>query len=89
MSDDPLFEVIAGYTRPIEFGETNLYGCGDGPDVYTVAEFRECCDCGAFIDYDGFGQPIKNNMINTAITVIPSKVNEIPEDATHIVWYNR
>jgi len=80
---------ITGYTLPVEFTSFNNYGCGVGEDVYTVAEFREACDCGTFMDYDGFGYPVKDHMINTSITVIPSKVSKIPEDATHVVWYNK
>ena len=58
-------------------------------DVYTVEEFRDCVECGGFIDYDGFGHPVKDGKANEDIWVKPSKVNQIPKDATHIVWYNR
>jgi hypothetical protein len=58
-------------------------------DVYTVEEFKEMCECGGFIDYDGFGYPVKDSLADENITVFPSKLNKIPLDATHIVWYNR
>ena len=80
---------LTGYTIPVEFTSTNNYGCVDGADVYTVDEFKFACRDGAFVDYDGDGHPVKDHMINTSILVKPSKWNEIPEDATHIVWYNR
>jgi hypothetical protein len=80
---------LTGYTRPIKFSSTNNYGCTDGSDVYTVEEFRGACRSGGFMDYDGFGYPVKDNMINITISVNPSQVHLIPEDATHIVWYNK
>lgn len=42
-----------------------------------------------FIDYDGFGHPVKDRKCDPDIYIKPSKRHEIPEDATHIVWYNR
>ena len=78
------------YNEQVKFSSTGTYGCGpeDEDDVYTVEEFRVLCECGAFIDYDGFGHPVKNGYADTQIMVKPSKMN-IPNDATHIVWYNR
>jgi len=77
------------YTEKVVFEKTNLYGCGDGDDVYTVKEFRERVECGAFIDYDGYGHPVKDKKADLSIEVRPSRVDQIPIDATHIVWYNR
>ncbi len=80
----------ATYDEPVKFDKTNLYGCGPkGDDVYTVEEFKACVKSGAFIDYDGFGHPVKNKLANRFIYVRPSKLGRIPKDATHIVWYNR
>jgi hypothetical protein len=43
-----------------------------------------------FINDDGFGYPVKDNMVDENIIIKPSDVHEtIPSDATHIVWYNR
>jgi hypothetical protein len=56
--------------------------------LMTVEEFRECVKIGGFIDYDGFGHPVKDEKMSS-IVVYPSKVVEIPADATHIMWYNR
>lgn len=79
-----------GYTRPVEFTKTNLYGCGEGDDVYTVAEFLDCVKNKLFIDYDGHGNPVKDNLANTSIVIKPSTAHlTIPADATHIIWYNR
>lgn len=77
------------YTDPVSFTETNLYGCGEGDDVYTVAEFLALVDTNAFMDYDGYGYPVKDNKA-ARVTISPSSArSDIPEDATHIVWYNR
>jgi hypothetical protein len=82
---------MANYTEPVKFSSTDNYGCGakDEEDVYTVAEFRECVESTAFIDYDGYGHPVKDKKSDPSIAVLPSKVDEIPTDATHIVWFNR
>jgi hypothetical protein len=80
-----------GYREPVRFTETNLYGCvppGED-DVYTVDEFRQNVRVGAFIDYDGFGHPVRDGLCDPSVTVKPSRLDEIPADATHVVWYNR
>lgn len=33
----------------------------DFGDVISVADFRDACKAGMFIDYDGFGHPMKND----------------------------
>jgi hypothetical protein len=79
------------YTRPVKFSATGRYGCGpdEEDDVYTVAEFREYCKNRMFIDYDGFGYPVRNGKADPEVCVKPSRVESIPADATHVVWYNR
>lgn len=79
------------YTEAVKFSATGLYGCGkeDEDDVYTVEEFKQFVASGAFIDYDGHGHPVKDNLSDPNIHIKPSKLSEIPSDATHIVWYNR
>ena len=79
------------YTREVKFSSTDNYGCGpdDEDDVYTIKEFIENCESGGFIDYDGFGYPVKDSKACTQIIIKPSRVAEIPEDATHIIWFNR
>lgn len=78
------------YNHPVFFTETNKYGACTGDDVYTVAEFLEHVENGSFIDYDGFGHPVKDRKADQSITIKPSsaKVN-LPKDATHVIWYNR
>lgn len=75
------------YTHPIP-----THG---GAMLLLKAEFLNKVEHRIFIDYDGFGYPAK--MVNGALMsaygpsnqIIPSKTEEIPLDATHIVWYNR
>lgn len=57
--------------------------------IYTIKEFKEHVINGFFIDYDGFGYPIKNNKADPKIIIKPSKMKEIPKDATHIIWFNK
>lgn len=69
------------YNRPID---------DMGGDLFTVQEFKQYCATGAFVDYDGYGYPAKDGMARGGHAVIqPSTLHLIPEDATHIVWFNR
>lgn len=79
------------YTREVKFSGTGRYGCGpdDEDDVYTVEEFRKFCAGGMFIDYDGYGHPVKDGKADESIEICPSRVSSIPKDATHIVWFNK
>jgi hypothetical protein len=61
----------------------------DYGDLMTVKDFMDSCVIGAFIDYDGYGHPVKDGKMMGSVAVLPSKRREIPEDATHIVWFNR
>lgn len=58
-------------------------------DVFTVEEFREACAGHSFIDDDGHGNPAKDGKMDSKIHIRPSRVSDIPGDATHIVWYNK
>ena len=79
------------YRDPVKFSSTNNYGCGpkDEDDVYTVEEFKEQCASGGFADSDGFGHPVKNGKADPSCLIYPSAWDQIPKDATHIVWYNK
>ena len=80
-----------GYGELVKFSNTNQYGGGpdDEDDVYTVEEFKEQVKNGSFIDYDGFGHPVKDRKADRSIDIKPSRLERIPKDTTHIVWYNR
>jgi hypothetical protein len=62
---------------------------GDDPDIYSVKDFTDECVSRNFIDYDGFGNPMRDGRVNPDIIIKPSRLEEIPQDATHIIWYNR
>lgn len=81
---DPLHERVAadlfGYTV-----EVPSYG-----SVYTVLEFAQMCKSRFFIDYDGYGHPVLGGKAKPSCWVKPSSYDtDIPEEATHVVWYNR
>lgn len=80
------------YTEKVNFSVTGTYGCGpeDEDDVYTIKEFLDLVKCGGFVDYDGYGHPVKNKLADRTIMIQPSNVKKkLPADATHIIWYNR
>lgn len=79
------------YSKPVKFTKTGQYGCGpdDEDDVYTVAQFRRLCKNKSFIDYDGHGYPVRDNLADGDVVIKPSRLEAIPVDATHVVWYNR
>lgn len=79
----------AKYTKPID----PKLG-----DVMTVEEYLECVDDGGFIDDDGMGDVARDGLIAEPEAgedgwpkwLRPSDRDLfIPEDATHVVWYNR
>ena len=79
------------YTIPVTFSSTNNYGktLDTEDDVYTIEEFLKQVKEGAFIDSDGYGHPVKDNLADKTIDIYPSTVDEIPKDATHVIWYNK
>lgn len=66
--------------------DESLPGYGD---LIPLAEYLKCVAEGGFIDYDGNGHPVKDGMMDESITILPSKPERIPKDATHIMWFNR
>ena len=53
-------------------------------DIYTVAEWKEAVELGAFKNWDGSGYWVKDGMKSSA-----EVFSSDPEDATHVVWYNK
>ncbi len=70
---------------PYELSELPDYG-----DVMTLKDFIGCVKCGGFIDYDGFGNYVKDGK-ETDITIYPSdvKYKAIRKEFDTIVWFNR
>lgn len=62
-------------------------------DLMSMTEWKESCDCGGFIDYDGYGDLVDSEFKLIGITRRPSdytkKLRDIPENAEYILWYNR
>lgn len=57
----------------------------DFGDLMTVDEFTQNVKCGGLTDDDGSCYPIINKKeVNKACSV-----NNIPDEATHVVWYNK
>jgi len=68
--------------------DTTEYANEPCADVMTVEEWLESCEFGGFIDYDGYGSPMKDGKV-ARMTISPSRRHLVPKDATHIEWYNR
>jgi hypothetical protein len=70
--------------------DPNEHDTGCEGDLMTVEEYLGNIKSGCFIDYDGFGYPVKDNLKDTQLHLYPSEGrNHIPLDATHVIWYNR
>ena len=64
--------------KPYKFGET-----------MTVRRFRKHIKDADFTNSDGHGRPMRGKKLDSECLVKPSTVAVIPEDATHIQWYNK
>lgn len=60
-------------------------------DVYSMEDFKENCDCGGFINYDGFAHPIVNSMMDEDVMIKPSQVKKgkYVKKYESVVWFNR
>lgn len=58
-------------------------------DIIEVSEFRQAVKDRSFIDYDGFGYPMRDGMMDSSIRIYPSEIDKLPEDATHVQWFNK
>ena len=70
------------------YDEPVMFSSSDGYDVYTIKEFKDLVFNGVIVDSDGVGHPVKNKKACGEWEVYPSRIHEIPIEATHIVWYN-
>ena len=57
--------------------------------IMTIDDFKDKVENMVFCDYDGLGYPMKDGKMCNSIIIRPSRLFEIPDDATHIAWYNR
>lgn len=62
----------------------------DDSNVMSLKDFIDDVNCGNFIDYDGYGYYVSEDMI-TNIKICPSDVNanSIRKEFDKIIWYNR
>lgn len=58
-------------------------------DLFSVKDFKEGCRCGSFTNNDGYGFPVRHGRVDRMITIKPSNINNIPQDASHIQWFNK
>ena len=58
-------------------------------DHMTVDDFKENVDHGFFTDDDGFAYFANETHYNTDKKIYPSHAMFIPDDITHVVWFNR
>lgn len=58
--------------------------------IMTLSDFIKDVKCGAFIDYDGSGNYVKDDKM-TSITIYPSDVKHrsIRKEFDKIVWFNK
>lgn len=69
-----------------------LVSATDYGDLMTVEQFMVDCKANCLTDYDGYGYPVRNlngELQYASVQIWPSIRSIIPEDATHILWYNR
>ena len=53
-----------------------------------IEEWKKYVQLGYFIDYDGYGSLVNKNKV-CKTSFYPSDIDELPKEATHIIWYNR
>jgi len=71
---DYLFE----YTRPLaNYGE-----------LMTVESFIFKCKYGYLSDYDGHAVPVLDRRMSDR-EIRPSQFKQIPDTATHVMWFNK
>ena len=58
--------------------------------LMTLDEFKAGISVGAFDNFDGFAFPVRDGKADQSIFIeLGEDYDEIPDDATHIVWFNR
>lgn len=77
---------VGEWLAPLEYTEDPK----DYGDILTIEDFKHGCEVGpCFTDWDGHGRPMKDGKVAPNITIQPSRLYEIPLDATHIQWFNK
>lgn len=60
-----------------------------GGDVFSLEEFAKMVKCGAFTDYDGFGQLIYGKEVDPRFIYPSTFFGTDLKNATDIVWFNK
>ncbi len=59
-------------------------------DVLSVKKYLKQVAEGSLIDYDGHGNPSDGKTKDVSVCIRPSMAgSDIPQWASHIVWYNK
>lgn len=68
----------------------NLSDIPDYADVMSLQEFIDACNCGGFIDSDGFGHYVLDGK-ETDIDIFPSDIKHkcIRKEFDSVAWYNK
>jgi len=78
---------------PLETDKPAIGRYNDAPhgfgEIISVRRFRKRVKDGDFTDNDGHGRPMFHKKLDSGCLVLASKLDAIPEDATHIQWYNK
>lgn len=70
---------------------SELVEIGDIGDLMPLDDFKDACESGMFIDYDGFGELATEDK-TSKIYITPSMLRtgfKIPGWCTHVLWFNR
>lgn len=68
-----------------QYGIERRFGSGE---IMSRADWLRAVECRALIDYDGFGYAMKRGLVDTT-PITPSRRYMLPDDATHVIWFNR
>lgn len=85
---DPFMRLVGAVKR--YYKDFKLEKQDDIGNLMTLEDFVEACDCGGFIDYDGYGYYATADK-QSDVVISPSDVSLelVREDFTHVKWYNR
>ncbi len=76
-----LIEARSGYRDPIPSYST----------IFKVKDFLELANDSSLTSEDGYGFPALNDKMDRSASIVPSRIGKtiVPDDATHIVWFNK
>jgi hypothetical protein len=80
------------FGKDITFEELEWEPISEEDCLIPLKEFVENCNCGAFIDYDGYGVYALKDKKSNAIICPSDTYNDGKIETkhfTHVVWYNK